>query len=138
MLDFKKYFSGCKLTKRQRRVIRKSVWRLTDYFEFPAEIPLQIGYIYHDAGNGFYGVKPNKTRAEKFIKMSAEKGSHLGMEAYGLFLYEKGHYKAALVWLERSDTFNDSDFFEELNEKIAEQKNKATYELKPQKNIPYY
>ena len=137
MIDFKKYFSGCKLTKRQRRVIRKSVWKLTDYFEFPEEIPLQIGYIYNDT-DGFYGVKPNKTRAEKFIKMSAEKGSHLGMEAYGLFLYEKGDYKAALNWLEKSDTFNDFDFFEELNEKIAEQKNKATYELKPQKNIQYY
>ena len=137
MIDFKKYFSGCKLTKRQRRVIRISVWKLTDYFEFPEEIPLQIGYIYSDT-DGFYGIKQNKTRAEKFIKMSAEKGSHLGMEAYGLWLYEKGDYKAALVWLERSEIFNDADFFEELNEKIAEQKNKATYELKPQKNIQYY
>ena len=118
MIDFKKYFSGCKLTKRERRVIRQEISRLTDHFEFPAEIPLQIGYIYSDTGNGFYGVKENKKRAEKFIKMSAEKGSHLGMEAYGLWLYDKGDYKGALIWLEKSDTFNDSEIFEDIREKI--------------------
>ena len=98
-------------------------------------MPLQVGEIYAD---GRCGVKPNQSRADKFIKMSAEKGAALGVEGWGLRLYKKGDYRCALAWLEKSDTFNEDDFFEELNEKIAKQKEKTTYEIKKKKNIQFY
>ncbi len=100
MLNFKRYFSGCNLTKRQRRELRKEVYRLTDYFEHVKEIPMQVAYIYEE---GQFGVKKNLSRHRKFLKVSAELGSALGQEAYGLFLQENGEHQEALFWLENCD-----------------------------------